>query len=79
MLEQARNVLSTDDKTVRNLLEILRRKTVLLRASQIRFRNVYRAELNKLEHEVTMLGERVATKVDGYHTEEEINLEIRKS
>ncbi len=77
LIEQARNVLSTDDKTTRDLLELLRRKTVLLRASQIRFRNVYRAELNKFEHEVTMLGERAATKVDGCHTEEEINLEFR--
>jgi GTPase Era involved in 16S rRNA processing len=79
MLEQARNVLSTGDKTSRDLLEILRRKAVILRASQIRFRNTYRAELNSFEHEVTMLGERVARKVDGYHTEEEVNLEFRRS
>ncbi len=78
MLEQARNILSTSDKTTRNLLEILRRKTVLLRASQTRFRNAYRAELSRLEHEVTMLGEKVASKVDGHHSEEEINLEIKK-
>jgi septin family protein len=79
MLEQASDVLSTGDKTTRDLLEILRRKAVILRASQIRFRNSYRGELNRLEHEVTMLAERVASKVDGYHGEEEINLEIRNS
>ncbi|MDP8963472.1 MAG: 50S ribosome-binding GTPase [Cyanobacteriota bacterium] len=79
MLEQASDVLSTGDKTTRDLLEILRRKAVILRASQIRFRNAYHGELNRLEHEVTMLAERVASKVDGYHGEEEINLEIRNS
>jgi len=79
MLEQASDVLSTGDKTTRDLLEILRRKAVILRASQIRFRNAYRGELNRLEHEVTMLAEWVASKVDGYHSEEEINLEIRNS
>lgn len=79
MLEQASDILSTGDKTTRDLLEILRRKAVILRASQIRFRNAYRSELNRLEHEVTMLAERIASKVDGYHGEEEINLEIRNS
>ena len=79
MLEQASDVLSTGDKTIRDLLEILRRKAVILRASQTRFRNAYRGELNRLEHEVTMLAERVASKVDGYHGEEEINIEIRNS
>ena len=79
MLEQASDVLSTGDKTTRDLLEILRRKAVILRASQIRFRNAYHGELNRLEHEVTMLAERVASKVDGYHGEEEINLEIENS
>lgn len=79
MLEQASDVLSTGDKTTRDLLEILRRKALILRASQIRFRNAYRGELNRLEHEVTMLAEWIASKVDGYHGEEEINLEIRNS
>ena len=79
MLEQACNILSTGDKTSRDFLEILRRKSVILRASQIRFRNAYRGELNRLEHEVTMLAERVVSKVDGYHGEEEINLEIKNS
>jgi GTPase Era involved in 16S rRNA processing len=79
MLEQACNILSTGDKTSRDFLEILRRKAVILRASQTRFRNAYRGELNKLEHEVMMLAERVASKVDGYHGEEEINLEIKNS
>jgi GTPase Era involved in 16S rRNA processing len=79
MLEQASDVLSTGDKMTRDLLEILRRKAVILRASQTRLRNAYHGELNRLEHEVTMLAERVASKVDGYHGEEEINLEIRNS
>jgi GTPase Era involved in 16S rRNA processing len=79
MLEQSCNILSTGDKTSRDFLEILRRKAVILRASQIRFRNAYHGELNRLEHEVTMLAERVASKVDGYHGEEEINLEIKNS
>ena len=79
MLEQASDVLSTGDKMTRDLLEILRRKAVILRSSQIRFRNAYHGELNRLEHEVTMLAERVASKVDGYHGEEEINIEIRNS
>jgi GTPase Era involved in 16S rRNA processing len=79
MLEQACNILSTGDKTSRDFLEILRRKAVILRASQTRFRNTYRAELNRFEHEITMLGEQVANKIDGYHSEEEVSCELRKS
>lgn len=79
LLEQADNILSTGDKTTRDLLEILRRKAVILRASQTRARNIYRAELNQLEHEMIMMGERVASKIDGHHSEDEINSEITKS
>lgn len=76
MLDQAYNFLSTSDKTSHDLLEILRRKSVLFRASQTRFRNAYRAELNKLEHEIIMIGERVASQIDGHHGEKEINTEF---
>lgn len=79
MLDQAYNFLSTGDKTSRDLLEILRRKSVLFRASQTRSRNAYRAELNKLEHEIIMIGEMVASQIDGHHGEEEINTELEKS
>ncbi|HEY9830617.1 MAG TPA: GTPase [Stenomitos sp.] len=79
LLEQAYNVLSTGDKTTRDLLEILRRKAVILRASQTRARNIYRAELNQLEHKIIMVGERVASKIDGHHGEDEINSEITNS
>ncbi len=79
MLEQARNLLSTGDKSTRDLLEILRRKSLILISSQTRSRNAYHAELNKLEHEIIMLGEKAASKVDGYHSEEEIKTEIEKA
>ncbi len=56
----------------------MRRKCLLLKASQARFINAYHPELNNFEHEIIMFGEMVASKIDGHHSEEEINLEIRK-
>jgi len=78
-LDQARNLLSTDDPTTRNLLELLRRKVLKFKASQTRFQNDYQSRLNDFEHEVIMLGDTVASKVDGQHTEDDINNEIHKA
>ena len=77
-LEKSLNFLSTGDKTNRDLLEILRRKKNIIQASQTRARNAYRSELAKLKHEVIMLGEKIASMIDGHHTEEEIKVEIEK-
>lgn len=77
VIEQSINVLDSKDKISYDLLEILRRKTLIIRASQARLQNSLRAELNKLEHDLIMLGEKVATKVDGKHKEEEINSAIK--
>jgi predicted GTPase len=77
-LEKSLNFLSTGDKTNRDLLEILRRKKNIIQASQTRARNAYRSELAKLKHEVIMLSEKIASIVDGHHTEEEIKREIEK-
>ena len=78
-LDQTRNLLSTDDPTTRNLLELLRRKVLKFKASQTRFQNDYQARLNDFEHEIIMLGDTVASKVDGQHTEDDVNNEIHKA
>jgi len=77
-LDKSLNFLSTGDKTTRDSLEILRRKKLIVQASETRARNAYRSELAKLEHEVIMLRERIASKLDGHHTEEEIKEELEK-
>ena len=78
-LDQTRNLLSTDDPTTRNLLELLRRKVLKFKASQTRFQNDYQARLNDFEYEIIMLGDTVASKVDGEHTGDDVNSEIRKA
>ena len=78
MIEKSLDILTTEDSTVRNFLEILRRKALILRASQTRLRNSFLSELDKLEYEVIMLGEEIASMIDGYHKEEEINSAIKK-
>ncbi|MFO5437446.1 MAG: LeoA/HP0731 family dynamin-like GTPase, partial [Dolichospermum sp.] len=77
-LEKSLNFLSTNDEKTRNLLEILRRAKIIIQASQTRARNAYRSELAKLKHEVIMLGEKIASMIDGHHTQEEIEVEIEK-
>ncbi len=77
-LEESLNFLSTGDKTTRDSLEILRREKNIIKASQTRTRNAYRSELAKLKHEVIMLGEKIASMIDGHHTKEEIEVEIEK-
>ena len=77
-LEKSLNCLSTNDEKTRNLLEILRREKIIIQASQTRARNAYRSELAKLKHEVIMLGEKIASMIDGHHTEEEINREVKQ-
>ncbi len=52
---------------------------LIIKTSQIRFRNCYIAEFNNLEHEILMIGESVASKVDGRHSEKDINLTIKKA
>ncbi|MBD2505245.1 GTPase [Anabaena azotica] len=79
ILEKSLNILSTGDKSTRDILEILHRKILLIKASQIRFKNFYIAEFNNLEHEVIMIGEGVASKVDGRHSEKDINLQIKQA
>jgi len=76
ILDKSLIFLSTDDKRTRDLLELLRRKKIIIEASQIRARNGYHSELNKFEHEIIMLAERIASKIDGNHQEEEITQEI---
>ncbi|MBE9237796.1 50S ribosome-binding GTPase [Anabaena aphanizomenioides LEGE 00250] len=77
-LEKSLNCLSTNDEKTRNLLEILRREKIIIQASQTRARNAYRSELAKLKHEVIMLGEKIASMIDGHHTEEKINREVKQ-
>jgi len=79
VIQQSLDILTTEDRTSRDYLEILRRKALILQASKIRLQNSIRAELNRLEHEVIMLGEKIATKVDGRHKEEEINAAIKNA
>lgn len=77
-LEKSLNCLSTNDEKTRNLLEMSRREKIIIQASQTSARNAYRSELAKLKHEVIMLGEKIASMIDGHHTEEEIKVEIEK-
>jgi len=79
ILERSYNILSTDDKSAKDFLELLHRKMLLIKTSQTRFRNCYIAEFNNLEHEVLMIGEGVASKVDGRHSEEDIKRTIEKA
>lgn len=76
LLEKSYNLLATNDQLTRDLLELLRRKENILRASQIRSINIYRSILRELEHEIVMVGEQVASKVNGHHNQEEIETEI---
>jgi GTPase Era involved in 16S rRNA processing/polyhydroxyalkanoate synthesis regulator phasin len=78
MLDKALLFFSSNERITHNLLELLRRKKVLIQASQTRTRNAYRSELNKLEHEIIMLSERIASKIDGHHKEEEIKEDLEK-
>ncbi|MFM6180411.1 MAG: GTPase [Dolichospermum sp.] len=77
-LEKSLNFLSTNDEKTRDSLERLRRAKIIIQASQTRARNAYRSELAKLKHEVIMLGEKIASMIDGHHNEEEIKVEIEK-
>lgn len=79
VIERSIDVLSAEDSISRDLLEILRRKSLIFRASQTRLQNSFRTALNELEHKIIMLGENVASMIDGYHKEEEINTAIKKS
>jgi GTPase SAR1 family protein len=79
LLEKSRNFLSTDNQKVRDLLELLRRKVLLLRASAKRFQNEFRSKLKGLEYEVAFFGDEIASMIDGHHSEEEINREITNS
>jgi predicted GTPase len=78
LLDKALVCLNSDDQITRNSLELLRRKKLLIQTSQTRVRNAYRFELNQFEHEIVMFGERIASKIDGHHPEEEIEQEIEK-
>lgn len=79
VLEKALNILSTNDKLSRDMLEILRRKAILFKSAQIRFQNSARSELNKLEHQIIMAGEKVAGKIDGQHSSEEVNAALKET
>ena len=79
LLEKSSNFLTTDDQFTSNLLELLRRKENILKESYTRARNIYLSTLNQLEHNIIMIGEQVATKIDGHHNEEEIKQEINNS
>ncbi len=77
VLEQAYNHLVSEDKLQRDMLEIFRRKGLIIRSAMNRFKNGYISELNKFEHQVVILGENVVGKVDGNHSSEEINSALK--
>ncbi|TAF07121.1 MAG: hypothetical protein EAZ77_10830 [Nostocales cyanobacterium] len=77
-LEKALNFLSTGDKIIRDSSEIWRRKKGIIQASQTIARNAYCAVLAKFQHEIIMLAERIASKIDGHHNEEEITTELNQ-
>lgn len=70
------NQFNQEENLSSNLLELLRRKENILKASQTRAKNIYISALNQLEHEIIMIGDKVANKIDGHHSEDEINEEI---
>ncbi|MFK3957918.1 GTPase [Guptibacillus hwajinpoensis] len=79
ILEKSLNIVSTDNKLSLGVLEVLRRKALLIKATETRFRNAVRSELNKVEHQVIMAGEKIAGKVDGQHSEEEVNASVKEA
>jgi len=79
VLEKAYNLLTTEDKLHRDMVEILRRKGILVRNAMTRFKNITTSELNKLEHKVIMIGENVAGMADGNHSSEEVNSALKKA
>lgn len=79
ILDQAYNLTATEIPLNRNMLELLRRKSLILRSSEVRLTNQYKSELSSLEHVVLMEGEKVAALVDGHHKSEEINKAIQTS
>lgn len=79
ILDQVYSLVATETPLSRNIMELLRRKSIILRSSEVRLTNHYKAELSSLEHEVLMEGEKVAAIVDGHHPSEEINKAIKNS
>ncbi|MFT8319640.1 MAG: LeoA/HP0731 family dynamin-like GTPase [Bacillus sp. (in: firmicutes)] len=79
VLEKAYNLLTTEEKLHRDMVEILRRKGILVRNAMTRFKNITTSELNKLEHKVIMIGENVAGMADGNHSSEEVNSALKKA
>ncbi|MCU5490550.1 GTPase [Bacillus sp. FSL K6-0273] len=79
VLEKTLNYLSTDNKNERDILELLRRKSNLIRSTKIRLHNGIQSELNRLGHQVIMVGENVAGKVDGQHISEDVNNAIQET
>lgn len=79
VLEKTLDYLSTDNKIERDLLELLRRKANLIRSAKIRLHNGIQSELDILEHQVIMVGERVAGMVDGQHNSDEINHAVQET
>jgi hypothetical protein len=77
ILEQAYNLLTTNDKLHRDMLEIFRRKGILIRSAMNRFKTAMTSELNRLEHQVIMAGENIAGKVDGNHSSEDVNTALK--
>lgn len=70
------NQFNHEENVGNNLLELLRRKENILKASQVRAKNIYISALDQLEHEIIMIGDKVANKIDGNHQEDEIREEI---
>ncbi|BAQ65408.1 GTPase [Geminocystis sp. NIES-3709] len=66
------NQFNQEENLIPKLLELLRRKENILKASQTRAKNIYISALGQLEHEIIMIGD----KIDGNHNENEINEEI---
>jgi hypothetical protein len=79
LLEKSYNFLAKNDELTHNLLELLRRKANILRASQIRSKNIYHHYLNDLKHEIIMSSEKVASKLDGHHNKNQIEVAIKNS
>jgi len=75
-LEKARIELTGGEETARNLMELLRRRRLILEASKTRLINSFDDLVNDLAHQIVMKGNEVASMINGQHKKEEIDHKI---
>lgn len=75
-LEKARIELTSSEEIEKNLMELLRRKRLILEAGKTRLINSFDDLVNDLAHQIVMKGNEVASMINGQHKKEEIDDKI---